>query len=247
MLLTKQIAIFLSNFGIGRFEEGGTGGNIFINSLPDQPNEAIGIFGTGGPMIDPRNEYAGRAIQVLIRTVPNDPRPGERLAQAVIDRLKGFNSGYLAAGGNWIVDIAAQQDGPNNIGQDENGRYEFSQNFLIEMKKEITPVAAPEPTPDDGSGTTEPTPDPDSAYTPINISAVSVGDRESRITWELPGATPADLSSFYVFVNDVLVVSVGPDDREFVTVMDPTRSNRVYVAGIRNDPYKEYYSEVITI
>ena len=248
MLLTKQIAVFLSNHGIGRFEEGGSGGNIFINSMPSAPNEAIAIFATGGPEIDRRNEYAGRAIQVLIRTVPNDPRPGETMSQAVIDLLKGFNGGYLAAGGNYIVDIAAQQDGPNNIGTDENGRYEFSQNFIVEMVKSETPVEAPEPTPDDGSA--DPAPEPintQSAYKPINVSATRVSDGEFKIRWELPGDTPPDLSSFYVFVNDILSVSMGPSDREFITVLDQSRTNRVYIAAIVDAPYKEYYSDAITI
>lgn len=248
MLLTRQVAVYLSNHGVGRFSEGGSDGNVFINSMPSSPNEAIAVYATGGPPVDPRNEYVNRAIQVLIRTVPNDPRKGEATAQAVIDLLKGFNGGYLAAGGNYIIDIAAQQDGPNNIGQDDNGRYEFSQNFLIEMVKAEDPVTAPEPTPDDGTGTTEtPTPDPDSAYTPINLSSSRVDDGEYRIAWELPGETPADLSGFYLFVNDILTVSMGPDDREFVTVLDDYRSNRVYVAAIRENPYREWYSETITI
>lgn len=249
MLLTRQIAIYLSNRGIGRFEEGGTGGNIFINAMPAQPNEAIAIFATGGPTIDPRNEYANRAIQVLIRTAANDPRPGETMAQSVIDALKGFNTGYLAAGGNYIVDIEASQDGPNNIGQDENGRYEFSQNFIVQLRKE-TAVAAPEFT-DTGTGdggTTTPTePGMVNAYKPINLSAERVGDREAVIRWELPGATPPDLSAFYVFVNDVMVVAMGPNDREFRTVIADNRTNRIYVAAIVDDPYSEHYSEPITI
>lgn len=251
MLLTKQVATFLSNHGIGRFEEGGSGGNIFINSMPSSPNEAIAIYATGGPMIDPRNEYAGRAIQVLIRTAANDPRPGETRAQAVIDVLKGFNSGYLAAGGNYIVDISAQQDGPNNIGTDENGRYEFSQNFIVQLVKDEQPVAAPEPSADPGTETTEPTAQEpinrEAAYKPINLSAARVSNGEYRIRWELAGATPPDLSSFYVFINDILSVSMGPDDREFITVLDDSRSNRVYIAAIIEEPYTEFYSDTITI
>lgn len=254
MLLTRQIAIYLSNRGIGRFVEGGTGGNIFINAMPAQPNEAIAIFATGGPTIDPRNEYASRAIQVLIRTAANDPRPGETTAQSVIDVLKGFNTGYLAAGGNYVVDVEASQDGPNNIGQDENGRYEFSQNFIVQIRKEST-VAAPAPSdPVDGSGTEDDgltTPSEPSvqvsAYKPINLSAERVGDREIRIRWELTGATPGDLSSFYVFVNDTMIAAMGPDDREFVTVVPDNQVIRIYVAAIVDEPYSEHYSEMITL
>jgi hypothetical protein len=132
MELSKQVAMFLQAEGFGTFDESGVSGNIFINTIPDQPNESLAIFTTGGPGSDPRNNYGRSNIQVLIRTIPNDPRAGETKATGIIRSLNGFNSDYLTPDGNYIVDVTAIQSGPSQIGQDQNGRFEYSQNFLFE-------------------------------------------------------------------------------------------------------------------
>jgi Bacteriophage minor capsid protein len=132
MELSKQVAEHLDANGFGTFDETGVSGNIFINTIPDQPHEAVAIFTTGGPGSDPKNTYGRSNIQVLIRTIPNDPRGGETKATGIIRSLNGFNSDYLTPGGNYVVDVTAIQSGPSQIGQDQNGRFEYSQNFTIE-------------------------------------------------------------------------------------------------------------------
>jgi hypothetical protein len=135
MELTKQIAMFLDENGFGTFDESGLTGDIFINAIPNKPNQAMAVFSTGGPSSDPRGEYGRASIQILIRSNPSDPRSTEEKAQQIVDRLHGFNSGAFTIGGNIVFDTSAQQSGPNNIGPDENGRFEFSQNFIIEYVK----------------------------------------------------------------------------------------------------------------
>lgn len=273
MLLTRQIAIFLNDHGIGRFEEFGTGGNIFINAMPSSPSEAIAIFATGGPSIDPRNEYAARAIQILIRTGSTDPRPGETMAQAVIDVLKGFNGGYLADGGNYIIDIEASQDGPNNIGQDDNRRYEFSQNFIVQIVKKHV-VEPPEPTPEEPTPDPEPveppieepttdpeptpTPEPDpepeptpeppreytaTDYRPINLALQRGNQGEYLFSWELVGPTPPDLDYYLIFASDIIVARV--DDPEArETPLYINPGEVVYMCAVTTT-LAEYYSDAV--
>lgn len=135
MMITKEIAVFLSEIGIGTFDETGLTGDIFINALPDQPDESISIYSTGGMASDQKREYDRVSIQVLIRSIPNNAKAAEEKAQAVIDVMAGFNSDYFADGGHYIFDTSALQAGPNNIGPDENRRFEFSQNFVVEYQK----------------------------------------------------------------------------------------------------------------
>lgn len=132
MELSEQVAEFLDANGYGIFDKTGVSGNIFINVIPDQPNEAVAIFTTGGPGSDPRNEYGRSNIQILIRTIPQDPRDGETKATGIIRALNGFNSDYLTPGGNFIVNVTAIQSGPSQIGRDPNNRFEYSQNFTFE-------------------------------------------------------------------------------------------------------------------
>jgi hypothetical protein len=135
MDLSTQMALFLDDRGFGVFDENGVEGNIFINTMPAQPDEALAIFTTGGPGSDPKNKYGRANIQVLIRTIPHDPRAGESAAVGIINALNGFNSDYLTAGGNYIIDSSAVQSYASNIGQDQNARFEYSQNFTIEYEK----------------------------------------------------------------------------------------------------------------
>lgn len=135
MEITKELALFLARSGLGTFDETGTTGNIFIETIPNKPDEAIAIFSTGGTAADPKNEYVKGSYQILIRTIRDDPRAGSTTAQQIIDLLNGFNSDYLTAGGHWIFDCQSIQTIPSNIGRDENNRFEFSQNFYIEYKR----------------------------------------------------------------------------------------------------------------
>lgn len=134
MNLTTQIARFLDANNMGVFDETGVTGNIFSQTSPASPNESISIYTNGGPPGDRTGQYKKVAVQILIRTIPGDPRNGEALADNIIDLLNGYSSKELIAGGNYIVDTEAVQSGPNNIGQDESGRYEYSQNFILEYK-----------------------------------------------------------------------------------------------------------------
>lgn len=135
MEISEQIAVFLDQKGFGKFDKSGIAGNIFINAIPENPDESLAIFTTGGPESDPLNQYGYSSIQILIRTIPNDPRAGEPKARQIVDALNGFNSDYMAPGGNYIIDVSAVQSGPNNIGMDRNNRFEYSQNFIIEYQK----------------------------------------------------------------------------------------------------------------
>lgn len=135
MQLSEQVAFFIHTQRLGVYDPKGLTGNVFLQSMPAAPAEAIGVFTTGGPSPDRRGEYGLAAVQVLIRTIPGDPRKGEVTANALVDALNGFSGGPLAAGGDYIFDTEAIQGAANNIGQDEDRRYEFSQNFIIEYIK----------------------------------------------------------------------------------------------------------------
>lgn len=134
MDFTKQVAKFLQTKGLLIFDETGLTGNTFIQTSPDKPDESISIYSTGGPPGDRKKVYRRGTIQIVIRTKPNDPRIGESKAEAIISALNGFNSDYLETGGNFVIDTEAMQAAPNNIGQDETDRFEFSQNFLFEYE-----------------------------------------------------------------------------------------------------------------
>lgn len=135
MEITEQIAVFLDANNVGIYDPEGLTGDIFIQSLPDQPDEAMAIYSSGGPEADPRGEYGRLIFQILIRSIPNDPRMAEAKTQKIIDLLSGFNADHLTLGGNYIINTIGVQSGPAGIGPDPKHRFEFSQNFIIEYVK----------------------------------------------------------------------------------------------------------------
>lgn len=109
------------------------GGNCFIGDLPDQPDEAVAIFSTGGPEASTKDGYAQPAIQVMVRGT-GDPRTGDTLAQAIYDELHGLRYVTLP-GGTHVVYCAGIQPEPVSLGEDENGRHRYSLNFRFELRK----------------------------------------------------------------------------------------------------------------
>lgn len=133
MEFTEQMARFLGDNGIGIFDPDGTTGNIFTNRVPSTPDHVICVIPQGGPENDPHFNYSYRSIQIWVRS-GIDYQEAERKAGDIIQLLRGFNSQPLTTGGNVVFDVIAEQDGPNNVGQDDDGRFEFSQNFRIEIE-----------------------------------------------------------------------------------------------------------------
>ncbi len=132
-MLIKEIARFLHDNKVGILDEVGKAGDIFYSRLPNSPDNCISIFQNSGLEPDPFNEYKTPAIQIIVRSV--NPLEGIERGQRIINMLNGFNDSSFVSGGLYIVDSDAQQSAPQPIGQDKNGRYEYSFNFLIEYKE----------------------------------------------------------------------------------------------------------------
>lgn len=133
--LAVQIATYLDDQSIGVFDESGATGDIFIAILPSAPDEAIGIFPSGGYKADgTRQDRSGLpTVQILVRG-DQDPRTAEDRAQLIYDLLEGFHAESFVSGGNYIVDCRGVQSAPVHIGHDENMRHRYSLNFMLRTK-----------------------------------------------------------------------------------------------------------------
>ena len=115
----------------------GTGGNIFQNILPTEPDKCVMVRNTGGFPKDMRNtEYFEPSIQIYVRGT-QDPRVGKELAQEIIDTMGTLASmKFVEEGAEWrVVKSQAMQAMPIHSGRDDNDRHEFSTNFELEIQK----------------------------------------------------------------------------------------------------------------
>lgn len=121
------------------FDEAGQNGNMFVDTMPSGPDLAVAITGTGGvPWVGHGSHPVDEpTVQIRVRSIRFDPRPGKQLAWAIYHRLVGMTRTTLDAGGDaetYVSRILAMQTGPASIGRDSNDRHEFVINFAIRVR-----------------------------------------------------------------------------------------------------------------
>lgn len=131
--LNTQIARYLDAEGLVNFDETGTTGDCFIDILPSQPDKAVAILSGQPSPGDIKLPYDNPGIKIIVRG-KQDPRVPKEKAQEIYNNLHGFANGKLISTGDYIVSIQGTQSGPIRLGQDDNGRHEFSLNFDFIIK-----------------------------------------------------------------------------------------------------------------
>lgn len=126
-MLTRQIAQYLAANGIGTLDT-----NIFYESLPASPNAAVAVFSTGGFESANFMGYDDPTIQVRVRDT--SPTGAYNRISAIYNVLQGLKHTNLVSGGIRVISVTAIQSSPENIGKDEQGRLEYTQNYRIEIR-----------------------------------------------------------------------------------------------------------------
>lgn len=127
-MIVEEIAEYLAADGLGTFDPTGIIGDIFIETMPDSPDVAIGLFTTGGLAPDVATSVARPRVQLVVRG-GRDPREAALLATAIYEALHGLRSMEFVPGGTRIMLASAVQSGPIRLGPDDNGRHEYSINL----------------------------------------------------------------------------------------------------------------------
>ena len=116
------------------YDDSGSTGNVYVGMTPDSPDDVVMVKGSGGEGNDTKLGYDAPTIQVIVRGGPAyDRTAGYNRAREVYDVLAGLTSTALPDG-TWLVMARALASEPADIGADENGRQEWSMNFLLEVR-----------------------------------------------------------------------------------------------------------------
>ena len=132
-MLAAELATYLTGQGLVTFKPNATGGDCFLEKLPQTPDEAVAIMSTGGFRSDGKLGYDSPTLQLLVRGT-EDPQAGFERAVALYDALHGLHAVELIEDGTYVVGCWAQQSAPVRLGPDENGRHEYSINLLLEVR-----------------------------------------------------------------------------------------------------------------
>lgn len=107
------------------------GTDLFILEIPQSPDLMTALFQYGGDPPELHHDGAGDdrpSLQVRTRAAPGDITNGEARAKAAYIALHGF-SNTSVSGTQWKLVRALGS--PVFLGNDEQGRPEWSQNFAV--------------------------------------------------------------------------------------------------------------------
>lgn len=103
------------------------GGNVFVDTLPQAPDTAVGIYYTGGAEASSKDPEDLPNVQIIVRGTA-DPRTGLGLWHEIYSVLHGLRNVTLPDG-EVIIYCLAIQSAPVPIGPDEKQRRRYSMNL----------------------------------------------------------------------------------------------------------------------
>jgi hypothetical protein len=130
--LLDGIARHLAGLGLIAYETAGTGGNTFLESMPDSPDEAVALTLYDSAEPDSKLGYDEPRLQVRCRGT-RDRRVSRERCQAIYDELNGLGPLALPDGTELILCFALQ-GGPVSLGVDAKGRHEHVTNYQLEHR-----------------------------------------------------------------------------------------------------------------
>jgi len=138
-MIVRALAKQMDSLGRGTYDAELPGGDIFLEHLPDSPDEAIMILSTGGNPLGPAATYGWDepTVQIMVRGAPDDVETPVTRAQAIYDAMQGLRYLTLDEGGTDEVRLcvcSSSQTAPVNLGRDERNRYRFTLNFALHVR-----------------------------------------------------------------------------------------------------------------
>ena len=139
-MLARAIAKHLAATVDGlTFDEHGTTGNVFVAWMPDQPDTAVMVMPEQGDEQPTKAPTDTPRIQIMTRgPAAAGPMVPYELAQAIEDQLACLDHTTLDPAGPdavRVIGITPHQSGPVSIGQDANGRHEWTTNWRLRIHR----------------------------------------------------------------------------------------------------------------
>lgn len=125
MNLMEQFARHLEFIGFGAYASEEEAGNIFYGQMPDEPDEATGVFSQDSAT---PGSASGARLQVYTRGAVGDAKTPYETACAMASALEGF-IGFLYGDGAFvrIEGISCAQ----GMGLDDSGRHIYSSQYRV--------------------------------------------------------------------------------------------------------------------
>jgi len=141
-MISRALAKYLTVVQIVTYSTS-SGGDCFLEHLPDAPDAADMILSTGGNPTPAAATwgYDEPTVQLMVRGAPNDPVTPQTRAVAIYGALQGLRGVTLDAGGPdevYLIVCESLQTAPVNIGTDLKNRYRYTLNFALHIRSLTT-------------------------------------------------------------------------------------------------------------
>lgn len=110
--------------------------NVFVDATPSAPDRMVAVLSQGGPESDSKLPYDEIAVQLVFRCEANPTWALDRWTE-VYGLVHGRRNVTLPQGTHMLWAIVVQSS-PIRLGQDENGRHQYSMNIRIEIRNPTT-------------------------------------------------------------------------------------------------------------
>lgn len=133
--LAAALAQVLETAGIGQLTEGaGDPPTLFINRVPDQPDQLLAIFNTGGFPDNQSYDSRSPLPTIQLRSRSQTQRQGASLLANAHAQLLSLYNVLLDPDGDPIRVLQVETlSPPGYIGEDEKGRREFTSNLALTL------------------------------------------------------------------------------------------------------------------
>lgn len=111
-----------------------TGVNVFVDATPSTPDRMVAVLSQAGPESDSKLPYDEIGIQLVFRCEAN-PTWALDMWDTVYSQVHALRHITLVSGGTQLAWALVVQSSPARIGQDENGRHQYSMNIRAEIKR----------------------------------------------------------------------------------------------------------------
>lgn len=130
--LLDGLARHLAAQNLLTYETAGTGGDVFLESMPDAPDIAVALTLYEAQEPDSKLGYDEPRLQVRCRGT-RDRRVSRQRCQDIYNELEGLTDTELPDG-TVLISCFALQGGPVSLGIDAKGRHEHVTNYQLEVR-----------------------------------------------------------------------------------------------------------------
>jgi len=134
--LLEGLAQFLHDRGLGIYTPDTTGGDVFLEHMPQLPDQCVALYLYAGDEPDSLLGYDQPSLQIRVRGT-QDPRVTRARASALYGTLHGLGP-VTVPSGHRILSCIGIQGGPIYIGQDGSNRHENTVNFRLEIRNKTS-------------------------------------------------------------------------------------------------------------